>query len=368
MKTRRLQQKSRQRRGFTLIELLVVISIIATLMSLILPAVQSARAAARRTQCQNNMRNVALAIYNQATAKNGRLPSYGTFGVNSSGAIVELRSWVINALPYFDKRDIADRWDKTAAYNAGANNALRATNIDVLICPDDNTADSVEGGLSYVVNAGYANANPSDPNNWTYHTGTPAATAPLNFAAELDWNASGTFEVQDFDVTELTGLMYRQDTTNTTSTKNPITIDAVYDGVGQTIMLTENLNAGNDGWANPFMRNVAFVYPTDLTLASSPANALLEAPLFSADLDMNNVLDGQINGNRLTGESPYPSSNHAGGVNVAFVEGTVRFLSDDVDRLVYARLVTPQGARPSGTALSGGGTLLPQNPLGDDEF
>ncbi|MCA9097473.1 MAG: DUF1559 domain-containing protein, partial [Planctomycetaceae bacterium] len=75
MKTLRTKRNSEApRRGFTLIELLVVITIIATLMSLILPAVQSARESSRRTQCLNNMRQHGLAMSNFAAANNGKLP------------------------------------------------------------------------------------------------------------------------------------------------------------------------------------------------------------------------------------------------------------------------------------------------------
>ena len=93
--------------GFTVIELMVVIAIISVLMSLILPAVMNARGAARRTQCQNNLKNLGLAMINEAEAKK-RFPASGYFG-RTTGFY---RSWAADLLPWIDQQTIADRWDK----------------------------------------------------------------------------------------------------------------------------------------------------------------------------------------------------------------------------------------------------------------
>jgi len=81
MKTNRKNLTSPLRRGFNLIELLVVMSIIATLMSLLLPAMQNARSTARRTECMNNMRQIGLALHAfAAKTPSHQFPAYGTWG------------------------------------------------------------------------------------------------------------------------------------------------------------------------------------------------------------------------------------------------------------------------------------------------
>src|SRR5579862_7989642 len=101
------QRAAARRSGFTLIELLVVISIIAVLMSLILPAVQSAREAGRRTQCLNNIRNLGLAMQNFASGRNGQLPSLDENGYN----------WPVSLLSYIDRGDITGSAKPEIYYN-----------------------------------------------------------------------------------------------------------------------------------------------------------------------------------------------------------------------------------------------------------
>ncbi|MEZ6060440.1 MAG: DUF1559 domain-containing protein [Planctomycetaceae bacterium] len=94
-----------KRGGFTLLELLVVISIIAVLLSLILPAVQSSRAAARRLQCQNRLRNLAVGLNAYSTSAKGYFPS--VFSPRDGRTSV----WVAEILPQLDSQSVRDHLD-----------------------------------------------------------------------------------------------------------------------------------------------------------------------------------------------------------------------------------------------------------------
>ena len=122
--------------GFTLVELLVVIAIIATLIGLLLPAVQSARESARRTQCANNLRQVSLATHGYDSAKKFLVPAF--LGDNSlisqAGGYNSWPTWAALILPYMEEKSIADLWDLKRVVQAQTPAAYQ-TPVKMYSCP-----------------------------------------------------------------------------------------------------------------------------------------------------------------------------------------------------------------------------------------
>src|SRR5262245_33020378 len=126
------------RAGFTLIELLVVIAIIAILIGLLLAAVQKVRAAAARVQCQNNLRQLALAAHNYHDTR-GRFPP-GVITPKKTGPLGDgLTNLWIEMLPFVDQQNLQWRWDPTIYTNnlVGGRTATAAQVLEILICPGD---------------------------------------------------------------------------------------------------------------------------------------------------------------------------------------------------------------------------------------
>jgi len=123
-----INKKCINRAAFTLVELLVVIAIIGMLVGLLLPAVQMARESARRMQCQNNQKQLALAFMEYGTANNGVLPaSYTTKPVQYG--------WTIDLLPHLDAETFANDWDENYSYFEGNNRNLLLRYMGVFHCP-----------------------------------------------------------------------------------------------------------------------------------------------------------------------------------------------------------------------------------------
>ena len=390
MQVRRHNSASKQkRRGFTLIELLVVISIIATLMSLILPAIQNAREAGRRTQCLNNIRNVTVAALNFASANKSRLPalSYYPFGNHDADdgttpeQSFEGRSWVVELLPYMDQQGTYDRWDKDAEWTntSNFNNSSLASNlyIEALACPNDESAFQTPGGLSYVANAGFGDGVTASRDNLD-SSGNVAIEH--HFLVEpFDWDDDATVAAPDNTeqtITKGTGVFWCEfeaggsiTTAQAQASRNSsASIGKIYDGSSNTLMFGENLNAGITNWANPDPNGCAFVLPlTAASVGDGRASATSEHSMADISNAVNATTSPFPNQQKSgpDGQRPYLNSLHPGVVVVSFCDGSASTLNESIDENVYCQLMTSDGTR---IRLTSDPEYVPEDPLSSDGF
>jgi prepilin-type N-terminal cleavage/methylation domain-containing protein len=133
--------RARGRLGFTLVELLVVIAIIGVLVALLLPAVQAAREAARRSQCGSQLKQIALGVLNFESA-NGSLPAgAGYNGTNIDSP--QLSTWTVDILPYAEQAPLHRLWDPKVDFAAATNKLLRETFVPIYLCPSDVNLDQL---------------------------------------------------------------------------------------------------------------------------------------------------------------------------------------------------------------------------------
>lgn len=329
----RLIPNKKPRRGFTLIELLVVISIIAVLASLIAPAVQSARRAARKVQCLSNMRNVGVAMQNFASSNNGSLPAMVSTQTvtNSSGQQgVMTVPWTILLLPALDNSALLKNIRNDALVAAGVatvNTGAGFENvaIEVFTCPDHVAAYKKPGGLSFVVNAGHM---PSA--GWGSGTN--------NTPASIDWFAAPTpGDATDIAIGQATGVVWPQGYTSS------LEYVSTGDGTSTTLLITENLQAGP--WYDISTRGLGFGIQMPATITGAYGNAggtgTNQLYITAASSPDAYFINRNLSAGQYT--APRPSSQHAGGVNVIMCDGAGKFLNESMDKIVYTKLMTSNG-------------------------
>ncbi len=353
--------------GFTLVELLVVIAIIGTLVALLLPAVQSSRETARGNTCRNSMKQLQLALTSMdSTLK--RLPGSQEELSNPNGKktatpagmmftadYARRASWVVRLFPYMEENTLWDTWSNTFGVNPPA------PAIASLKCPSDARENPDMPSLSYVGNAGWAFSDVG-----TYGRKPPA---PLD---SLEHAANGVF----FDMNRNTNIGPPDGREQ--APRIQMSLAQVVDGTTKTLMLSENLHTlywcfqplstdngyvQNDAALVPDTKHMfGFVWknhPGPNDRINGDNNYDKEKPPEEANPPNP---QGTFSSASLYETYGYPSSNHPGGVNVAFCGGTVRFMGDSIDPVVYAQLMT-SNARKSKFVRASDGTAdrkLPQ--------
>jgi prepilin-type N-terminal cleavage/methylation domain-containing protein len=306
--------KKGRRGAFTLVELLVVIAIIGVLVGLLLPAVQFAREAARRAQCQNNLKQFGLAAAN-FESQTQKLPAVRQM---RQGVVV---GWVYDLLPYLEEQNTYDLL-KRNVLDAQANNKK----ISVLVCPSDTTIQ-LATDMSYQANGGCVN-NPNIPN--------------------LDYPANG---VSDDLSTEYLPSVRASSA-------------GCKDGTNQTLFYIENCNAQR--WNEDIASGGTFEYYQCVVWI--PCNAA-ETDIAFSDPP---APWGQfpINGGGLDNLNSYayarPSSQHTNGFQAVFVSGATRFFREDIHYSVYARLMTSNGNRVNNPFVPESGSPSAGNASDDD--
>jgi prepilin-type N-terminal cleavage/methylation domain-containing protein/prepilin-type processing-associated H-X9-DG protein len=314
------------RRGFTLIELLVVIAIISILMGLLLPAVQKIRESAARLQCQNNLKQIGLALHNYHTI-NGAFPTS-----NRTSPTAKVRyGWMTASLPYIEQGNVYAGYDYTTNWDSPTNLQVTSLQIKIFQCPSSPNPSRLDGDQQNL-----ASNLPWVPVVATTDYATIASVHPLLAA------------LYPGQIQALNGILAR----NTSPRITDIT-----DGTSNTLLVVESagrpqlwqvgkpigsptdptnpVRVNGGGWARA---------SSDFDLKGSSFDGTsLPGPCAincTNGANVGNAYPDPRFGTNGTGET---YSFHTGGANLLFGDGSVHFVGQSINIVTYAALVTAQG-------------------------
>jgi prepilin-type N-terminal cleavage/methylation domain-containing protein/prepilin-type processing-associated H-X9-DG protein len=307
-----------RRAAFTLVELLVVVAIIGVLIALLLPAVQAAREASRRVSCQNNLRQLGLALHNFHSVHRV-LPASGWTTVGSGNPKGKFVGWRALALPHLEEAGLQKAYDFNLNWWEGGNVAVGLVSIDSFRCPSVPERRDVLSAVAKPPRPAMTFPRPLAPTDYEAIMGVQPSVDPLRYETQAT-NRSA---------------MYRN---------SRVKMTQILDGTAKTILLVECA-------ARPLTyrgRNV------QVDLANDQGQGWIdsEGPF---SLDGSNV-DGSVQGqgptltpwamNATNENEPY--SFHPAGGNTLFADGHVQFIAETIPLETFAALCTRAGAETVG--------------------
>lgn len=321
--------RERRRTGFTLIELLVVIAIIAILIALLVPAVQKVREAAARMQCANNLKQMGLALHNYENSYK-RLPGIG-LSPNQISVHTQL-------LPFVEQDNLKNLYDPTQplfllvagvpSFNSAQLNAA-TTRVGLFLCPSDGEsplftrwgANNV-AGTNYMVNTGTGTGTLYDlrrPTDGLFWNGSREKLSGITDGMSNTLFMSESLLGTNFDTMGATPADPRQ-------IASPQGIGSTNPAGGTTPSLSDPVCAGTLRWVGG--RGISWIY------------GLAQSTTFNTYSLPNSTLpDCQAHGIGMF----RASSRHPGGVNVVLVDGTVRFIANNIGLAAWQGLSTRAG-------------------------
>jgi len=329
--------RKQHRRAFTVIELLVVIAIIAILVALLLPAVQGAREAARRMQCRNNLKQLGLALHNYQSTHGVFPPSelnapgdaacdpFEVAVEDNPTACTDYSSWTVLCLPFMDQSALARTYDYNSPWSDLVNRNAISTPLPVFQCPS--TPGAVRIDLNHVIGAAatdYGSVNRVDKRVYSDVFGVPVPSQAARHGALAEYYANRPSEISD--------------------------------GMSNTLMLAECAARPDAYVMGQIMTPAQFLAYTDDEIVLQGTQLVADDGIGWADPDVGFHVKG-VNTDGVTVYGPVfvngintgeTYSFHSGGAQALLSDGSVQFLSQNIDGWVYISLCTRAGGEVVG--------------------
>jgi prepilin-type N-terminal cleavage/methylation domain-containing protein/prepilin-type processing-associated H-X9-DG protein len=351
--------------GFTLIELLVVIAIIAVLIALLLPAVQSAREAARRIQCTNNIKQIGLAAANFESTNGTFPPGYGQFPITditscTGGPVSGCRLSVLGQLlPYMEQSQIYAAFNiqiDMCIYGAGfPNDTAQTSLINAFICPSDGATARIGDNVAYTNYFACLGATAAQEAGSTYSNMEPISVRWGIYIAQINYGTPLCNSGQpNTDYEKVPGVAIAAITDGTSNTAafaeswRGHEVGSTLPAIGDpTIILLYSSNLDNlaPPQCNPAARYSTYRYrgqeyyrafgPTAFYTHTMPPNS----PLYDCGTAADTTALNNFSRTHLAARSYHP-----GGINAGMADGSVRFFKNSVNLLTWNGLGTRAGA------------------------